>query len=267
LNSAASIGGRLRGLILPALLTIAALAVLVSLGNWQVRRLAWKEGLIERVRERMAAPPLDLTGTDLADVAGSSSFLEENEFRPALLEGEFVPNGEVLVFTSLSDAKGDFDGPGFWVFCPFLTPAGTVLYVNRGFVPEARRDDFAPPPAGKATIRGPIRTEERGNRFTPDPDLSAKMFFARSPERIAHATGVTGAVVDFFIDLDASQTPPSGLPQAGETRTVFPNSHLGYAITWYGLAVALLAVFAAFVRARLGSAPQGRRLTPPGGAS
>ena len=63
---------------------------------------------------------------------------------------------------------------------------------------------------------------------------------------MAEATGLAGGAVAFSVDLDASETPPSGLPQAGETMMTFTNNHLQYAITWYGLAAALLAVFAAY---------------------
>ena len=46
----------------------------------------------------------------------------------------------------------------------------------------------------------------------------------------------------FVIDQDAGQAP-GGLPQGGETVLEFPNSHLSYALTWFGLALALLSVF------------------------
>jgi surfeit locus 1 family protein len=72
-------------------------------------------------------------------------------------------------------------------------------------------------------------------------------------------------VAPFTIDLLAAATPPGGLPQAGETRMVFSNNHLAYALTWYGLAAALLAVFASFIRGRLRERSQDPRLTQPGG--
>ena len=51
-------GGDWRGLILPGLATLVALAILVSLGAWQLRRLEWKEGLIGRMEARAHADPL-----------------------------------------------------------------------------------------------------------------------------------------------------------------------------------------------------------------
>jgi surfeit locus 1 family protein len=77
------------------------------------------------------------------------------------------------------------------------------------------------------------------------------MDFTAGPERRPG----DALLMSFLIDLDASHTPPGGLPQAGETRTVFPNNHLQYAITWYGLAAALLAVFGAFVMSRRHATP------------
>jgi surfeit locus 1 family protein len=44
---------------------------------------------------------------------------------------------------------------------------------------------------------------------------------------------------------------PGGLPQGGETLVQFPNNHLGYALTWFGLAGGLAGVFFVFARGRL----------------
>jgi surfeit locus 1 family protein len=262
----------LRSLLLPAILTVLALVVLVSLGNWQVRRLAWKEDLIERAQERPQSQPLDLRHDDLAEVGEPGSFLERNEYRPIILTGSYRPEGEVLVFTSLSRPRGKFGGPGYWVMTPFVTPpSGATILVNRGFIPDGMEDAYSPPPDGEQTIMGLIRSEETGSWFTPDPIPEERTFFARDPGKIAQITGIAEGLhhpgyspfITFFIDLEASFTPPSGLPQAGETRISFPNNHLQYAITWYGLAAVLLAVFFGFVWRRL-KETQRERLTPPG---
>jgi surfeit locus 1 family protein len=260
---------RLKELVLPAVLVLAAFAVLVSLGNWQVDRLAWKNDLIARAQERPSAAPIDFRDRDLSEIGDAGAFLEENEFRPLVLTGEYAPEREVRVFTSLDRPRGPFGGPGYWVLTPFVaSPSGAVVLVNRGFVPDGQKDAYTAPPAGPQTVSGLVRKPERGNRFTPEPKPEERIFFARDPAQIAAATGLAsdpnrlGAsrIAEFFVDLDASFAPPSGLPQAGETRTSFTNNHLQYAITWYGLAAALLAVFAAFVWRRL-KEPQAERLT------
>jgi surfeit locus 1 family protein len=227
----------------PAVFTLVGVAILVSLGNWQVRRLAWKEDLIARVAERPNEPAVDLGAARFADLSDTPSFLAENEYRTASMAGEYRPQGEVLAFTALADPKGAYGGPGFWVMTPFAVEgSGLVVYVNRGFVPQARKRDYAPPPAGETIVRGLIRSPELGSAFTPAPDLKERVFYARDVARIARETDA-GPVAGFFVDLLAGETPPGGLPQAGESRMTFPNDHLQYAITWYGLAAALLGIF------------------------
>ncbi|MEZ5841448.1 MAG: SURF1 family cytochrome oxidase biogenesis protein, partial [Hyphomicrobiales bacterium] len=68
--------------------------------------------------------------------------------------------------------------------------------------------------------------------------------------RFAAALGLDAArVAPFFVD--AVESPPGGLPQAGETRLSFTNNHLQYVVTWYGLAATLVVVYGLFVRKRL----------------
>jgi surfeit locus 1 family protein len=242
-----------RGLILPAALTLAALLVLVSLGNWQVRRLAWKEDLIARTIARPKSEPLDFRQTGFSAMGDVTAFLDANDYRRVRLAGEYQPAGEVRVFTSLQEPKnGPFSGPGFWIMTPFATrPSKAAIYINRGFVPQDKADAYDPPPTGEVEIEGLMRAPERGSYFTPDPDLQKRIFYARDPLRMAEGTGLAGGTLALYVDLAASETPPSGLPQAGETMVTFTNNHLQYAVTWYGLAAALLAVFAAFAAERL----------------
>jgi surfeit locus 1 family protein len=56
------------------------------------------------------------------------------------------------------------------------------------------------------------------------------------------------------LDADAEPAPPGGLPRGGVTRLALPNRHLEYALTWYGLGLTLIGVYAAFAAARLGRA-------------
>ena len=239
-----------RRLVVPAVLTVLVVWALVSLGNWQVRRLAWKESLIARVNDRLTQPPVDMSGHDLAAQSQSPSFIGENEYRPVTLRGRYEPSGEALVFTSLGEPKGRYGGPGYWVFTPLALSSGGNVYVNRGFVPEDHKRAYGPPPSGDVAVTGAIRANEPGNWFTPNPDLTHRVFYARNIPQLASATAAP-PTLGLFIDLAASQAPPSGLPQPGETRTLFPNDHLAYAVTWYGLALGLVAVFLSFAWTRL----------------
>ena len=253
---------RPRGLFVPALLTLVAVGILISLGNWQVRRLAWKEGLIaaatERPKEAVRELP-SLSAWSSLDPAGTDSY------RPYRLTGHFLHDKEARVFTSLPDPRGPYGGPGFWVVTPFaLTSGGTVL-VNRGFAPA---DKSLPSERGETlsgepvTLTGLMRPDEKRSYFTPGDQPDQNMFFARNVAAISAAKQLSPPVAPFTIDLIASETPPSGLPQSGETRMAFANNHLQYALTWYGLAAALVAVFGVFAWRRLAERKDAR-LTPP----
>lgn len=249
----------LRALLVPAILTLVALAILVSLGNWQIRRLAWKEDLIARATERPQGPVRELPPASEWQGIDPAAL----EFFAFRMRGAFLNEAEARVFTSLGAPSGPYGGPGYWIVTPFRLEGGGTVLVNRGFAPQ---DRHLPPargealPEGPRTITGLLRPDEEPHLFTPDDRPADNLFFTRNVGAIAAAKGLGGPVAPFTIDLVAAETPPGGLPQAGETLIRFPNSHLGYAVTWYGLALALLAVFLAFARGRL---RQGRALTRP----
>jgi surfeit locus 1 family protein len=227
--------------------------VLILLGNWQMRRLAWKQDLIARVAERVRSPALDLTGEKLAAI-DPDTFLEANEYQPVTVEGQFANSATVQVFTTISDTKGPLQGPGYWIFTPLVTVSGRAIFINRGFMPFDRLDETPPAPEGMMSVSGPLRAPETGNFATPEPDVAKRVWHIRNPLAIAPLVGLEGEIMPFFIDADARFTPPGGLPQAGETRTVFTNTHLQYALTWYGLALALAGVCTVYVVKRQNSA-------------
>lgn len=249
---------RPRSLFLPGILTLIALAVLIGLGTWQMQRLYWKEDLVRRISARIEQPAVPLppqlsSGRVAHDIAksGKAEFagwpdldLAEWEYRPVEVSGTFRHDLEIRVYALLTEPHGKLSGPGYFILTPFETGEGRVL-VNRGFVPLDTKS--FPRPEGLTTMRGLLRGPEGRNLFTPDDEPGARLFYARDPAPIAAALGIPLAP----FTVDAVETPAGGLPQAGETRLNFPNRHLEYALTWYGLAAALLAVFAAFARSRL----------------
>lgn len=240
-----------RGVVLPSLLVAIALIALVSLGQWQVRRLAWKNALVAAVSERPKQPPITIkSARDWRTIDP-----ETDVYRRVALKGRFEDVHTARAFTVLSRPRGRFGGPGVWILTPLRLSDGSVVYVNRGFVPQSRGEERFNAPRQPVAIEGLVRALEPGNRFTPDAVGEARLAYRRDPELFALMTGLVGPVAPFFVDLPAEATPPSGLPQAGETRMQFPNSHLQYAMTWYGLAVALVAVYGVFMWKRRHAAP------------
>ncbi len=229
----------------------AALAVLVALGTWQVGRLAWKEALIARVEARVDAPAAPLPPPE----TWGSLQPEEIEYRPVRLAGTFDHSEEIHVYIALSQPRGPFGGQGYFVLTPLVLDDGRAVFVNRGFVPMDRKDPATRPEGqvdGRVEIEGLMRPAEEASWISPEPDPAKNVWFVRDPARMAEAAGLDPArVAPFTVDARAGQSP-GGLPQGGETIVAFTNNHLGYAITWYGLAAALVVVAGAVLMRRTG---------------
>jgi surfeit locus 1 family protein len=140
------------------------------------------------------------------------------------------------------------EGQAGWnVYTPLVLESGNAAIVNRGFVPAGLRDPAKRPEGqvpGKVSITGLARNPltEKPNRIIPDNDIGDRQFFWKSMAEMALAAGLEpDALVPFFVDADATENP-GGWPRGGTTIVSFPNNHLQYAITWFGLAIACLGV-------------------------
>jgi surfeit locus 1 family protein len=235
------------GLIWPTVATIVALGVLVSLGTWQVQRKQWKDGLVARIAARTQAAPIELPpGQALAGEA-------DREYRHVAASGRLLHDKERYLYAPTPL------GLGWHVFTPLETTAGQLVWINRGFVPDARKD----PPTraqgqvpGAVRITGLIRNVPAPGMFTPVNDVARNLWYwpdiaAMTSSAYRDAPGATMTALPYWIDADARPEPPGGFPKGGVTRLDLPNRHLEYAITWYGLALTLIGVYLAFVASRL----------------
>jgi surfeit locus 1 family protein len=237
-----------RSLILPGVLSLFALAVLITLGTWQMQRLAWKENLIATVSARVKETPQLLP----AYAESLSLDMQREEYRPYIAEGRFLRQHEVQVYTVLSDAKGSFSGAGYWVLTPLQRNDGSIVIVNRGFVPLEKKEPASrreSQPEGQWRITGLLRTPEQTNFFTPANDPKRNAWYSRNPAEIGRAFDLKN-VLPFMLDATGDYRARQ-LPQPNETKVSFTNNHLGYALTWYGLACTLIGVFSAFAWQRL----------------
>jgi surfeit locus 1 family protein len=246
------------GLLIPALL---AFAVLVGLGTWQIQRKAWKEGLIAALTERVAAPPIALP----SPATWRSLDPATDEYRRVTFSAEFDHRKEALVFAAASAFRPDVSAPGYWVFTPARLADGSLLIVNRGFVPEGRQDPKSRPDgqiSGTVAIVGAMRWPDGRRWFTPNDEPAHNLWFSRDPQAIAAAKGL-GPVAPFYVEQE-TPAPPGGLPQPGKLVVTLPDNHLQYALTWYGLAIVLVVVFAtwAFSSGRSGRGSASSSLPP-----
>lgn len=218
-----------------------AFAALVALGTWQIERKAWKEGLIATLTERLEAPPDSLPSPAAWPALGQAG----NEYRRVTFKADFETTEQALVLATGSAFRPDITGPGFWLFAPARIADGGIVVVNRGFVPLVNAKmlpNWVNP--GVIDITGVMRWPEAAHWFTPKADPAQNLWFIRDPVAIAAAKG-WGPVSPFYVEQE-SPVPAGGWPQPGKLVSSLPNNHLQYAVTWYGLALVLVVVFAAW---------------------
>lgn len=228
------------GLLFPAVLAFAAL---IALGTWQIQRKSWKEGLIAALTERLAAPPSALP----APRSWASLDQAHDEYRRVKFSATFDHGKEATVYAAASAFRPDVTGRGYWIFTPVRLADGSFVIVNRGFVSEAHKDAASRADgqiAGPVEIVGAIRWPDPRNWFSPADDAAHNLWFARDPKAIAAAKGIN-RVAPFYVEQE-SPVPPGGLPQPGKLVMQLRNEHLQYAVTWYGLALVLVVVFASW---------------------
>ena len=255
-----------------ALGAVVLFSVFVALGTWQVQRRAWKLDLMARVQERVHAPPVPAPPmAEWPRVTAANS-----EYRHVRVSGIFLNDSETLV-QALTEL-----GSGFWVLTPLQQVDGSVVLVNRGFVPPERRARAAHGAGAAttdATVTGLLRISEPSGSFLRRNDPAQDRWYSRDVQAIADARAL-GRVAPYFVDADAqvgAQRPEGDAgtgdaigaaadagardadpratgdilraagtaPVGGLTVITFRNAHLSYAITWYGLA--LLVVVAAWI--------------------
>jgi surfeit locus 1 family protein len=224
-----------------ALAVCAALAFagFFALGTWQVERRAWKLDLIARVEQRVHAPAANAPGPERWAQVNAAA----DEYRRVRIAGIFLHDKETLVQASTRL------GAGFWVLTPLRAADGSIVLVNRGFVPpeaQGRSARTATEPQGETTVTGLLRITEPKGGFLRKNEPAAGRWFSRDVQAIAAAHGL-GNTAPYFVDADSAPASPGATPAwpaGGLTVIAFPNSHLVYAFTWYGLALMVLAAAA-----------------------
>jgi surfeit locus 1 family protein len=215
----------------PVLLASATgVAILLWLGNWQVSRLQEKTAQIAAIESQIASSPVPLPE-------------QANDYLKVRVEGAYIPATNLKKLTSVNG------GPGYEIITPFLTTDNTVILVDRGSIAESQS---VTTPQGSQTLTGLLRLHDKGQGyFDPENDTDKGLWYWWDiPAMQAAANAPTDAKFSpYILQLlpdPALATPPYPAVPKAELR----NNHLGYAITWYGLAAALIAVAWIFLRNR-----------------
>lgn len=225
----------------PIALTVAtalALVVLGGLGVWQVQRLHWKEALLARVAALQTAPPepldavlrriKDHVNVDMVRVQADCPDIETTPFIKlyAVRDGEA---GFRIITACKLAGDGEF---------------GAIL-VDRGFVAQEEAGKVVPGERLNGPVVGVLRRGDQRNFVTPDNSPASDLWYWRDVPAMSKALGSAGAPPVFLM---LERPAPKGFgPTPAPLPTDIPNRHLEYALTWFGLAGAMLAVYAAML--------------------
>lgn len=226
--------GRLRQLLWPGVMATAMLAVLLGLGTWQVQRLHWKRGLLAQIAhaEAAAAAPMPAEPEPFAKVQVTGR-LRDDLSASYGAEVRDLPSGPQL---------------GTQLIVPLERRDGDVVLVDRGWVPESRPHAIAQP-NGEVTLEGYVRPGDTPGLFSARDNPATRQFYTLDPAAIGAALSLHRVAP--FILVVMGPAPPERFPDPARHLPQPPNNHLSYAITWYGLAVALVVIFFLWARKAL----------------
>lgn len=247
------------GLLWPTVLTVVGLAILLSLGTWQMQRLAWKEALIARVEAAAKAAPVPIANIAGFAAAAPSDLPADLQFRRVTLSGTFEHADEFHVW---SPGK---QGPAWSVVTPLrlatpLTAGGTItdrVLVIRGVVldsTKAAASRAAGNPSGDVAITGRVRFGHVGT-FSKTVDAARNEWLdfdlgGMTAKLVPVGASKAGSgIAPFFVEAEAA-TGGANAPQPDLAAVNLSNRHLEYALTWYGLAATLAGVYIAFAWSR-----------------
>ncbi|MDE4134033.1 SURF1 family protein [Phaeobacter sp. QD34_3] len=210
------------------------LAVLLSLGTWQLQRMTWKKDLLQTIDARIAAAPVPLPSAPRED---------QDRYRAVTVRGE-IEERELHVFWVTKAAT-----TGYRIISALVTEDGRRVLLDRGFVPAADKNN--PRAAGATAITGNLLWPDEGDWTTPAPELDANIFYARDVALMAKQLYTEPVLV-----VARTATPEAAVTPQPVTTAGIPNNHLQYALTWFSLAAIWAAMTAYFLR-RSRAKPEG----------
>jgi surfeit locus 1 family protein len=203
----------MRRYVFPVLMGVVGVAVLLSLGFWQLDRMEDKRAYLDEMEARIANAPVPLPAVPEAG---------RDKFQAVYAEGRFT--GEYLEV--LAGQKGA--SPGVMVIEAFALPDGRRIMVQRGFVEEEARAVPRAPHEGR--VEGNLHWPDDTSSSTPPPDEKTGLWFARDVPAMAAKLGTEPTLI-----VASAPTGDGIAPMPVDTSGI-QNNHWGYAIQWFLLA-------------------------------
>ena len=190
------------------------------LGIWQLQRLEWKNGIIEKIEK------------NLKTTISYEEFnnIEDDEFKLMKLQGEFLHDRHFNLLSRTYNGKA-----GTHVLTPFLANNGELLLVNRGWV---KADGDYDEPKGIIEIEAVIRTSQKPGWLALENDPAKNHWFSIDLPEIYKSLNKPAKI--FYLDrVSEDKSFPLALPK----KIQLHNEHLQYVITWLSLSFALVVMY------------------------
>jgi surfeit locus 1 family protein len=199
--------------VFPGLMGVVGVAILLSLGVWQLRRMEEKRAYLDQIEARIAMAPIALPAMPEEGA---------HKFQAVVATGRFT--GDYL--TVLHGLKGT--SPGMLVIEAFALPDGRRVMVQRGFI-EGMTGGFVPT-VTEATVAGNLHWPQDATASTPAPDEASGLWFARDVPAMAAKLATEPTLIV------AREPTGDGITPVPVDTSGIPNNHWGYAIQWFLMA-------------------------------
>ncbi len=229
--------------LFPLIAVTVCVAILLALGVWQVQRLAWKTALLAQIAALQTAPPepldvvLNRLGRSGQPAQGEVDFVRVQASCPTLQQ---TPT--LHLYALLDGVLGD----RLITACPLQDGRFRSLLVDRGFVDRDHLGEVRPGPGLDGPIVGVLRRPEPATWLSLPNTPARNDWHTRDVSAMAAALNAS-APAPVVLMLERPAAPAPG-PRPAAIPTDIPNNHLGYALTWFGLAVGLVGVYVAKLR-------------------
>lgn len=222
----------MRRILFALVIGLGGAAILISLGVWQVQRLAEKQGKLAQIDATIVADPIPLL--DALEP-------EFQRYAPVALTGQFGA-GHLRILASRKQI-----GPVYRIVRPFDAEGYGRILVDTGWLREAVTVPEVP--QTPLELAGNLDAPNEIDSYTPGPDLTANVWFARDVPAMATALSTEPVLV---VLRDAARVDLGVTPWPVDSAGI-PNDHLQYAITWFSLALIWVGMSFYFLRRKRSS--------------
>ena len=212
-------------------------ATLLALGVWQLQRLEEKEALIARYEASKLAVPVGL-----GDVPTAEALKEE--YRRVSLEGQ-LDFGKELFLGGRSVGRDT----GYDLLTPLTLPDGRVVLLDRGWIRMDHKDARTRPGTQALPVAqglAMVRFAKKPGMMTPANHPEKNFWFTVDMPAMRKATGLP--LEDFYLEAIDPAAKAGDEPYPGNGKVEIRNDHLGYAFTWFALALAAGVIFVVYRR-------------------